>query len=207
MEKMLSIVGEKTDRRVRRTRQAIRQSFLTLMQEKHGFDQLRVQDIAERAGVNRATFYAHFEDKYALLEDFVAQAFEAKLAGYLPPDFEGVVGIRLLVRVTCELLDETLGTCSPATQAQHGALIMRQLQRQIKEVVRSDLKRQSDADRMDELMVSVISWAVFGTAFDWMQSPRRKPAEKLADEVIALVEQRLRPDTPLCTSDPTPASV
>jgi AcrR family transcriptional regulator len=55
------------DLRVRRTRLALRDALLALIEEK-GFDALIVQDIADRAMINRVTFYKHYRDKYDLLE-------------------------------------------------------------------------------------------------------------------------------------------
>ncbi|MHA6531189.1 TetR/AcrR family transcriptional regulator [Paenibacillus sp. BAC0078] len=62
------------DPRVVRTRQLIRDAFRDLLQSK-GFDSITINDIAQGATINRATFYAHYEDKYALLEEFTEQAF------------------------------------------------------------------------------------------------------------------------------------
>jgi AcrR family transcriptional regulator len=55
------------DLRTRRTRQALRSALLALIEEK-GFDAIIVQDIADRAMINRVTFYKHYRDKYDLLE-------------------------------------------------------------------------------------------------------------------------------------------
>ena len=54
------------DRRVRRTRQAIKSSLLKLMKEK-SLQEITVKEVMEHADVNRATFYAHFSN----LEDLV----------------------------------------------------------------------------------------------------------------------------------------
>ncbi|MBL4931834.1 TetR/AcrR family transcriptional regulator [Clostridium paridis] len=62
------------DPRVLRTRQLIREAFSILLQKK-GFDAITIKDIAEKASINRATFYAHYEDKYALLEEITERAF------------------------------------------------------------------------------------------------------------------------------------
>jgi AcrR family transcriptional regulator len=43
------------------------EAFGQLGTEK-SFEVITVQDLTERATVNRATFYAHFEDKYILAE-------------------------------------------------------------------------------------------------------------------------------------------
>ncbi|MDO4925716.1 MAG: TetR/AcrR family transcriptional regulator [Turicibacter sp.] len=54
------------DRRVRRTKQLIKQSLIELMHEKE-FKEITVKDITERADLNRGTFYLHYVDIYDLL--------------------------------------------------------------------------------------------------------------------------------------------
>ena len=56
-----------SDPRVKRTRQLLMQAFTELAAEKD-IRAITVQDIAARATLNRATFYAHFRDKEALLD-------------------------------------------------------------------------------------------------------------------------------------------
>ncbi len=54
------------DRRVRRTRQALRDALISLILEK-GYEATTVRDIVDRADVGRSAFYAHFIDKEDLL--------------------------------------------------------------------------------------------------------------------------------------------
>ena len=65
---------EVRDPRIRRTRKLLQGALATLMQAK-SFDEISVQDITEAATVNRATFYDHYTDKFALLEALVAGGF------------------------------------------------------------------------------------------------------------------------------------
>jgi len=51
------------DRRIARTKAAIREALVALIEEK-GFDALTVKDIATRANINRGTFYLHYKDKF-----------------------------------------------------------------------------------------------------------------------------------------------
>ncbi|MEM7131500.1 MAG: TetR/AcrR family transcriptional regulator [Chloroflexota bacterium] len=55
------------DRRVKRTQQMLQQAFMELVVEE-GFNSMTVQILAERAMINRATFYRHYDDIYDLAE-------------------------------------------------------------------------------------------------------------------------------------------
>ncbi len=61
------------DLRVRRTRALLQKALIDLTIEK-GFTEVTVRDITERAMVNRSTFYHHYEDKYALLSQYIEEA-------------------------------------------------------------------------------------------------------------------------------------
>ena len=63
------------DLRVRRTRKLLQKALLEAASEK-GFAHVTVSDITERAMVNRATFYRHYEDKYDLLEQYMKELSE-----------------------------------------------------------------------------------------------------------------------------------
>ena len=56
------------DRRVRKTKNAIKQAFIKLLAEKE-LERITIQDITTLADINRGTFYLHYEDKYLLLSD------------------------------------------------------------------------------------------------------------------------------------------
>ena len=61
-----------TDRRVRRTRQRLRDALMELTLER-GYDRITLQEILDRADVGRSTFYAHYRDK----DDLLVSEFEA----------------------------------------------------------------------------------------------------------------------------------
>ena len=52
-----------------RSKRLIRQAFAELMQEKQSIDKITVKEIIERADISKSTFYSHYQDIYALLED------------------------------------------------------------------------------------------------------------------------------------------
>lgn len=68
--------NEPSDRRVRRTRRALREALITLIVE-HGYEKVTVQDVLDRADVGRSTFYAHYRDK----DDLFVACFDDLRAG------------------------------------------------------------------------------------------------------------------------------
>lgn len=72
-----------------KTHQSIQKSLLALLEQK-GLKKITVNDICARADINRSTFYAHFQDIYAVMET-IGRELEDKLMEtyaniYLPND-------------------------------------------------------------------------------------------------------------------------
>jgi AcrR family transcriptional regulator len=74
---------KRPDRRAVRTRRALREALITLILEK-GYDAITVQDITDRADLNRGTLYLHYRDKQDLLLSICADVFD-ELAAQLTP--------------------------------------------------------------------------------------------------------------------------
>ena len=70
---------EKIDRRIIRTKQQIRQALIELLSEK-GENNISVRELAQRANINRGTFYIHYKDTHDLVEQLVDEAVK-KLLG------------------------------------------------------------------------------------------------------------------------------
>ncbi|MBN2049768.1 MAG: TetR/AcrR family transcriptional regulator [Spirochaetales bacterium] len=70
----MAVRSEKIDPRIRRTRRLLSEALVELCAEKK-YSSITVADITRKAGINRATFYLHFEDK----DDLLARGFEGFL--------------------------------------------------------------------------------------------------------------------------------
>ncbi|WP_042461693.1 TetR/AcrR family transcriptional regulator [Neobacillus dielmonensis] len=62
----------KVDRRILKSQEAIKHAVIELMSEKK-FDDITVQDIADRANVSRGTIYLHYLDKFDLLDKMIGE--------------------------------------------------------------------------------------------------------------------------------------
>ena len=63
------------DLRVKRTHKLVLEAFLDQTVQK-GFSALTVSDITKSAGINRATFYRHYRDKFDLLDHYARAVYE-----------------------------------------------------------------------------------------------------------------------------------
>jgi AcrR family transcriptional regulator len=74
---------KRPDRRAMRTRRALREALIALILEK-GYDAVTVQDITDRADLNRGTLYLHYRDKQDLLLSSSADVFDELVAQLTP---------------------------------------------------------------------------------------------------------------------------
>ena len=67
------------DRRIRKTKQVLRQSFASLLAEKP-LEDITVKELTERADINRGTFYYHYKDIYDLKDQIERELFDEFVA-------------------------------------------------------------------------------------------------------------------------------
>ncbi len=179
------------DPRIKRTRQLLENALRELLEEKD-FQSITVQDIAARAAVNRATFYAHFEDKYALLNYSVRDTLETMLENKLPesPVF-APENLRLVTITVCDFLAMLYGHCLPAVHTNQYLLIAAQVQMHIRELFLSWLARSTEDGDSPETVATVTSWVIFGAALEWASGDRHQTPEQLADKVLSVLSSGL----------------
>jgi AcrR family transcriptional regulator len=68
----VTLTMSKVDRRVLKSQEAIKKAVIELMSEK-SFDDITIQDISDRANVNRGTIYLHYVDKFDLLDKLIEE--------------------------------------------------------------------------------------------------------------------------------------
>lgn len=182
------------DPRVKRTRQLLQQAFMELFLERD-ISAISIQDITERATVNRATFYAHFSDKYALLDSIIREQFQHTIADLLPPaPVWGKQSLHALIRATFSFLGEFHHDCQPG-KMQFDPLIERAIQQELAEMVLNWLKLAKVAGMRQgvrlETVASAISWAIFGTAVQWSRNERAPSPEEMTNQVFLVITEGL----------------
>ena len=181
------------DPRIRRTRDLLQQALASLL-DTRDFERISVQDITEAATVNRATFYAHYPDKFALLECLVGARFQALLAERNVV-FDGTCSSALqgIVLGVCDYLAQTLNQRSTADRH-----LEPHLESAIVAVVRrmilDGISRHPAASAIaPPMLASTVSWAIYGAAKEWVHTPSRLPSEEIAPAIVTLVVPLLHP--------------
>ena len=178
----------KIDPRIRRTRQMLFQAFEELLTEKC-FDQISVQDLAERSTLNRATFYDHFTDKFALLEAMIGERFST----LVDLRVTGIAGgceasLRQLILAACDFLAGVSSGCQKH-QRQFEPIVESRVKGIIREALLEGLR--SDHAKGAELRATMVSWAITGAALQWSRK-REVSADELADAILLTVQTGLR---------------
>ena len=97
------IASKTRDARIERTLKALRGALLRLLEEQ-SFDQITIRDICASAGAGYATYFRHYPDKGALLNDLAAVAISELLERAVPILY--AVDTRAACVALCKYVDE-----------------------------------------------------------------------------------------------------
>jgi AcrR family transcriptional regulator len=180
---------KRVDPRVKRTRELIVRAFNELVAEK-GHTGLTVQEIAERATINRATFYAHFNDQYELFDHVISEAFREELRRRLP-DSSGLskANLKALILAACDYL-AGLNTACSRTDQQFKPLIEARVQSELCKLLLGWIEASPATDSRSAnagIMASVVSWAIFGAGLQWSRGGEVHSAEEFADQSLSVI--------------------
>jgi AcrR family transcriptional regulator len=189
---------EKLDLRAKRTRSLILQAFGALLAKKE-FEAISVQDVTDKAEINRATFYKHFVDKYALLDYTIKELFKKEIekrtldaCHYTPENLQN------LILAVCEFLSRLHSNCAQPHQ-QFESLVEGTIKKQIFALL-SHWLEQSKSRIPIEIPATVATWAIYGLASFYSHSTparaggareKRPVLEKFVEEALPLVAVNL----------------
>jgi AcrR family transcriptional regulator len=200
---MLHPECEKLDPRIRRTRGLLQDALRNLLEQKE-FDKISVQDITEAATLNRATFYAHYADKFALLGEMTRVNF-LKLLEQRNVLFDGTCATAFhpIILAVCDYLIE-LQKSHSFNQHQFDPFVEATIIDQIGVVLLDGFHRHPSAPGVPaEMIAAAASWAIYGAVKQWVSTPDRGSAEEFVSVAAELVRAILTAGTaPAPTANP-----
>ncbi len=175
------------DRRSQRSRGLLLDALFELMVER-GYERLTTQNLIDRAGVGRATFYAHFDSKEDLLVASVG-----RLRAWLEHERDARPGERLgFMRPFCHHLAGHRALYRTTFARDSEVTVERLIRAMLRELVRDDLEthraRGQSAAALDLATQFVVAtlWSVITW---WME----RGAKSSADEVHAVFQRLALP--------------
>src|SRR5437588_10350962 len=190
-----------SDPRVKRTRRLLMQAFTELAAEKD-IRAITVQDIAGRATLNRATFYAHFRDKDALLDaafrDRTREMLAEKLTPSSPLTRENLCSLFCIV---CEILNTMVRHCPRSLGEDHRVVkklaVQQELHTFILEWLEEGLPDKHTRRFPLDKLATLVSWSLFGASVEWASNPTKLSQGAMAAQVVDLLIEGLRGSVPV----------
>lgn len=178
------------DRRVMKSREAIKRAFFELMTERD-FKDITVHLISERADLNRGTFYLHYVDKYDLLDKCIGEQFNELLRACAMeghdqthiPTFDSILAATSHFEVNYQFYASMLND--------EGMPSFRdRLYRLMSEGIREQVNMDGINRGMNkEILVHFMASAIVGIVEWWISHKMPVPAEQLARELWTLLER------------------
>ena len=175
----------KEDLRVRKTKKAIAEAFMSILEEKP-IEEMTVNELCDRAGVRRTTFYKHYRDKLDYIAAF-AKDLRDKFDDIIwkngkpdnTPDYYVAYAKQIVAFIS-----------------RHEIVVNNILQSSVLPLIVTTLSEQNYKDTYDRLMVSikagmelcasaeVVSGMIVGAVSSvitlWLRGGRKMPADQLA---------------------------
>lgn len=177
-------VGESTDPRILRSRRMLMDALARLLTRKE-FEDISVQEIADEATLNRATFYLHYPDKNALLQAMTAARFRELIERRGLSFSNCDDALRAIALGVCDFLTERTSCPSQLAKLPLESSIIPVVEDMFRE---GASKHETRPGTDPELLASTAAWAIFGAARRWYQTPNRIPALEMAIRIEAMVK-------------------
>ena len=176
--------SEPLDRRVQRTRAALRDALLSLLMES-GWDDVNVQDICERANVGRSTFYMHFQNKEQLLDGGLSDL-RGMLRRQGSAKQEGVPDILPFARGLIEHIYEQRKLFRSIIGRRSGHVVQTRFREMVLQLVEEDLSRFLAAGWQRDATVHYVAGAFVALLSWWVDARGARPIDEIERHVHRL---------------------
>ncbi|MGO4494585.1 TetR/AcrR family transcriptional regulator [Paenibacillus sp. 2RAB27] len=190
----MSEITKKTDRRIVRSKIALRESLLALMSQKP-FASISITEIVEFANYNRGTFYANYESKEDLLDDIISQLTDQLLQSFRAPyEHVEVFRIQELPAKSVMIFDHFHQNSSIYTTLMKSEVLPKLKEKMfnaLKKITQEELFYPDQDNEIDQELLSIYSiHALLGLIFHWIESEFKYSPSYMQDQLIKMINWR-----------------
>lgn len=182
----------KKDLRTLRTKKAIKDAFLQLIQEKE-FSTITIQNISDKAIINRGTFYLHYLDKYDLLEKLTQEVFDELNHSISPSSYIEATKINEnSLKTVLQHTFESVGHHIEFYKAILGENGIVTIQRQLHQCIKSKFKSEFSALSIHEhitceFLSQFTTSALIGMITWWVESEQIYSSKYMAEQLSLII--------------------
>ena len=172
------------------TKRAIEASFIKLLNEKP-FDKITVKDIVEECGINRNTFYYHFQDIY----DLLSQLFDAEANKILSSEMTVVSLEDSIVEATQFVLQNKRAIYHIYRSINRESLYLylcKTVGAIFSKFVRAQAEGLTVSDVDFRIIISMAKYAIVGAVFEWLENDMKDDAAAIIHRIIYLANGEIR---------------
>lgn len=192
-------MGKKIDRRIQKTRETIKNAFIELLNEK-GFWNISVNEVAERADINRGTFYLHYQDKFDLFEKYVDELLSELTSQIKPLNQEKDQrkneiedNDNNIYELFFKHFQEYSSFYKPILSFKGGPYFYTRFIEIIKEFYLQQYTKLPYNQKLDkEILISFVAHAQLGVISSWIQEDMTKTPEYMGEQLSVLFSSFLR---------------
>lgn len=174
------------DRRVRKTRERLFEALIGLLKEKN-FERITLQEIAERADVNRGTVYLHFEDKFDLLNRCIETYLQQLNDSCRPANAAEAPEVSMLR--TFEYLESRFEIYSVLLRGDSLPAFRVRLSELLRQGVEEQFDRSVRDERVNrEIAVQFVTTAMAGLLEWWIVRSMPYPAAEMVRQLAILLQ-------------------
>ncbi|WP_445491839.1 TetR/AcrR family transcriptional regulator [Niallia sp. 03133] len=176
----------KTDRRIARTREAINKAFLELFSEKE-FEKITINDIAERANINRGTVYLHYTDKYDLFDKCIDDQLNKMFLSCTTKEKTDLIGALESIFIYYE---ENVQFFSSMLSNQRTSVFRERMMQVVTSIIKERIDMMGSNKDMDkELIIQFTASAFVGLVEWWISNQMPHTPQIMAEQVWKLFER------------------
>lgn len=172
--------------RMTQTKQSLINAFFNLASKKD-FEKITIADITRGAQVNRATFYAHFNDKYDLIDfimgDIASASIENHTSGVVKFDLDS---ISQLILAVCDFYQQPNIEC----RSSYGGLVLPQMKEKILNELKAYLSKsleQMYTDNEKNMFVPIFAQIIHEGALQMTLGNHTMKKEEVANKISLFV--------------------
>ena len=182
------VMNKKVDLRIIKTKKVLYEALEDLMID-NSFEEIKVSDICAKALINRSTFYAHYDDKYELLEEYINSLKDA-----LRSELENNINIKNskeyymeMIRLLLNHIEEKKNTYLSIMIKNKNSILMDIVDDVINKNILEQIKEENNKRIPSTIITKFYLGGVINVCLEWLKYDNKYSKEEIINYIDKLI--------------------